>query len=60
MVGAIERHGDCIINTASDFIAQYTTRQEYRYADALPDYDQEWAKFLHISVLNVDRFVEHD
>ncbi|KAL2157420.1 hypothetical protein VTH06DRAFT_6112 [Thermothelomyces fergusii] len=29
--------GDCPINTASDFIAQYTARQEYRYSDALPD-----------------------
>ena len=48
-LGAIDRHGDLSINTASDFIAQYTTRQEYRYADALPDYDQEWANFLHIN-----------
>lgn len=47
-LGAIDRHGECNINTASDFIAQYTTRQEYRYADALPDYDKEWAKFLHL------------
>ena len=35
-LGAIDRHGDCNINTASDFVAQYTTRQEYRYAEALP------------------------
>jgi len=48
-LGAIDRHGECNINTASDFIAQYTTRQEYRYADALPDYDKEWAKFLHLN-----------
>ena len=47
-LGAIDRHGDLSINTASDFIAQYTTRQEYRHADALPDYGQEWANFLHI------------
>ena len=39
-VGAIDRHGDCNINTASDFIAQYTTRQEYKYADALPQNDR--------------------
>ena len=44
--GAIDRHGECNINTASDFIAQYTTRQEYRYADVLPNYEQEWASFL--------------
>lgn len=36
-LGAIDRHGDFNINTASDFIAQYTTRQEYKYAAALPD-----------------------
>ena len=44
-LGALDRHGDCNINTASDFIAQYTTRQEYRYAEALPDHDAEW---LHV------------
>lgn len=47
--GVIDRHGDCNINTASDFIAQYTTRQEYRYADALPAYDLELAKILRRS-----------
>ena len=47
-LAVIDRHGECNINTASDFIAQYTTRQEYRYSDALPDYDQEWAAFLHL------------
>lgn len=46
-LAGIDRHGECNINTASDFVAQYTTRQEYRYSDALPDYDQEWAAFLH-------------
>ena len=46
-LAVIDRHGECNINTASDFVAQYTTRQEYRYSDALPDYDQEWAAFLH-------------
>ncbi|KAK6070060.1 phosphatidylinositol 3 [Seiridium cupressi] len=30
--------GATTINTASDFIAQYTTRQEYRYGEALPDH----------------------
>jgi phosphatidylinositol 4-kinase len=47
-LGAIDRHGDCNINTASDFIAQYTTRQEYRYAEALPDHDAEWLHFIHL------------
>ena len=30
---AIERHGDSNVNVASDFVAQYTTRQEYRHTD---------------------------
>lgn len=47
-LGAIDRHVDCNINTASDFVAQYTTRQEYRYAEALPDHDAEWLKFMHV------------
>ncbi|MCJ1389774.1 phosphatidylinositol-4- kinase [Xylographa bjoerkii] len=45
-LGAIDRTGEYNINTGSDFIAQYTTRQEYKYADALPEYDQEWVKLL--------------
>ncbi|KAL9006999.1 MAG: hypothetical protein Q9188_000287 [Gyalolechia gomerana] len=48
-LGAIEPHGDCILNTASDFVAQYTTRQEYRYVDALPNHDPEWSEFIHIN-----------
>ncbi|KAI9759442.1 MAG: phosphatidylinositol-4- kinase [Chaenotheca gracillima] len=47
--GAIDRHGDYNIDTASDFIAQYTTRQEYRYADALPDHDPQWLDFMHLN-----------
>ncbi|KAL8928661.1 MAG: hypothetical protein Q9172_000799 [Xanthocarpia lactea] len=45
-LGAIDRHGDCPLNTVSDFIAQYTTRQEYRYADSLPQYGRQWSQFL--------------
>ena len=45
-LGAIDRHGDCNINTASDFIAQYSTRQEYRYADALPENNQSHVRYL--------------
>lgn len=37
VIGAIHRHSDFNVNTASDFIAQYTTRQEYRFAGGLPD-----------------------
>ncbi|KAI4119799.1 MAG: hypothetical protein LQ345_000358 [Seirophora villosa] len=48
-LGAIEPHGDCSLNTASDFIAQYTTRQEYRYAAALPHQDPDWSDFLHLN-----------
>ncbi|MCJ1471877.1 phosphatidylinositol-4- kinase [Lambiella insularis] len=47
-LGAIDRYGEASINTGSDFMAQYTTRQEYKYADALPEYDQEWVKLLHL------------
>ncbi|CZR50731.1 related to phosphatidylinositol-4-kinase [Phialocephala subalpina] len=47
-LAAIDRHGDANINTASDFVAQYTTRQEYRYAEALPDHDAEWMQFVHL------------
>jgi len=62
-LGAIDRHGECNINTASDFIAQYTTRQVYRLADALPDYDIEWAKFMHLNGTGdrpVDGAIQHD
>ena len=47
-LGAIDRHGDCNINTASDFIAQYSTRQEYRYADPLPENRQSHVGYLRI------------
>lgn len=45
---SIDPVGECNINTASDFIAQYTTRQEYRYAEALPDQSLEWLTFMRI------------
>ena len=42
---AIKQSGEHTeINVASDFIAQYTTRQEYRYAN-LPENDQSWLDF---------------
>ncbi|KAH7034920.1 phosphatidylinositol 3 [Microdochium trichocladiopsis] len=34
---SLEAVGDTRVNNASDFIASYTTRQEYRYGEALPD-----------------------
>ncbi|KAL9101623.1 MAG: hypothetical protein Q9163_003142 [Psora crenata] len=48
-LAAIGSHGDCNINTASDFTAQYTTRLEYKYADAMSDSDQERAHRPHIN-----------
>lgn len=42
-LGAIERQG-ININTASDFIAQYTTRQEYKFVDGLNDQEEEWLR----------------
>lgn len=40
-LGAIERQG-ININTASDFITQYTTRQEYKFLDGVVDQEEEW------------------
>lgn len=54
-LGAIDRHGDCNINMASDFIAQYSTRQEYRYADALPDNKQ-----THVGYLRTGNYTHQD
>ena len=41
--------GDCKINTASDFVAQYTTRQEYRYGETLPDRGTELMSFMNLN-----------
>ncbi|KAF2454789.1 hypothetical protein BDY21DRAFT_351610 [Lineolata rhizophorae] len=43
-LGAIEQQPEVHINTASDFIAQYTSRQEYRFVDGIQDHDHEWLK----------------
>ena len=45
---AINRQDESNINTGSDFIAQYTTRQEYKYAEALPGYDRDWQNLLQL------------
>ncbi len=45
---SLEALGDANINTASDFIAQYTTRQEYRYSEPLPDRSLEWLSFMRL------------
>lgn len=46
---AISRQDESNINTGSDFIAQYTIRQEYKYAEALPEYDKEWQSLLKLN-----------
>ena len=42
-LGAIERQG-ININTASDFITQYTTRQEYKFLEGGNDQQEEWLR----------------
>ncbi|KAI6249657.1 Phosphatidylinositol 4-kinase stt4 [Erysiphe necator] len=44
---AVDHQGDCNINTASDFIAQYTTRQEYRQSGPQIHHDFEWLHLPH-------------
>ena len=48
-LGAIDTKGDWRVDIGSDFIAQYTTRQEYRYANVLPEHDADWAKLLYLN-----------
>lgn len=47
-LASLDRVGECNINMASDFVAQYTTRQEYRYAEPLPDRGLEWLSFMRM------------
>jgi phosphatidylinositol 4-kinase len=42
-LGAVEPQG-ITINTASDFITQYTTRQEYKFLDGVNDQEEDWLK----------------
>ena len=46
---SLNKVGDCDINTGSDLIAQYTTRQEYRYGETLPDRGSELGTYLNLS-----------
>ena len=39
----LDRQPNVSVNTASDFVAQYTTRQEYRHVDGALNTDDEWA-----------------
>jgi len=40
---SLDRQRDVGVNTASDFIAQYTTRQEYRHLDGKLGLNDHWA-----------------
>ncbi|KAL7807833.1 phosphatidylinositol-4-kinase [Trichoderma gracile] len=46
---SLDRVGDTALNTASDLIAQYTTRQEYRYGETLPDRGSELITFMNMN-----------
>ncbi|KAF2109092.1 hypothetical protein BDV96DRAFT_586559 [Lophiotrema nucula] len=58
-LGAIDRQPNVSINTASDFIAQYTTRQEYRFIDGLNDQEEEWLKMDHATAYRRTASVLH-
>lgn len=47
---SLGRVGDCDINTASDLVAQYTTRQEYRYGETLPDTSNELTAITNLKL----------
>ncbi|KAL6403051.1 Phosphatidylinositol 4-kinase stt4 [Ilyonectria robusta] len=44
---SMDKIGNSSVNTASDFVAQYTTRQEYRYGETLPDRGTELISFMN-------------
>lgn len=46
---SLDRVGECSINTGSDFVAQYTTRQEYRYGETLPERGNELVNFMQLN-----------
>lgn len=46
---SLDRTGAASVNTASDFMAQYTTRQEYRYGDALPEQSNELVNYMQLN-----------
>ncbi|KAK3715278.1 Phosphatidylinositol 4-kinase stt4 [Vermiconidia calcicola] len=60
---SLDREHDVGVNTASDFIAQYTTRQEYRHSDRHSKPDEEWALVDYNGKSQIagpiDRAVEH-
>lgn len=46
---AMEPVGNSRVNAASDFVAQYTTRQEYRYGEIMPDRGLELMSFMNVN-----------
>ncbi|KAH6625953.1 hypothetical protein B0J18DRAFT_126588 [Chaetomium sp. MPI-SDFR-AT-0129] len=44
---SLDTLGRCPINMASDFVAQYTTRQEYRCSEAPADQARDWKSFVY-------------
>ncbi|KAF4971059.1 hypothetical protein FSARC_2007 [Fusarium sarcochroum] len=44
---SMDKIGNSSVNTASAFVAQYTTRQEYRYGETLPDRGTELMSFMN-------------
>jgi len=43
-LGALDVQQGVHVNTASDFVAQFTTRQEYRFVGSFRDEDHEWIR----------------
>lgn len=54
-LGAIDRRMDPGVNTASDFVAQYTTRQEYRYWDTVSRQDEELLHSQQAGIVGIPR-----
>lgn len=53
---SLDTLGGTAINTASHFIAQYTTRQEYRYGEALPTHGKDLINLMPI--MRRDSFIK--
>ncbi|KAL1873998.1 hypothetical protein VTK73DRAFT_604 [Phialemonium thermophilum] len=47
-LSSLDTIGAWRVNTSSDFVAQYTTRQEYRYSEALPDQSVDWLGLIRL------------
>jgi len=51
-LGTLARRGDLDVNSASDFVSQYTTRQEYRAIDHIASHSLEDASMSHRAITN--------